>query len=159
MEEVGSAIDTFKIVNIASQVFRRVREDCTRWKLARVIAREEEEVREILEKGMRERSDPKRIRELAAVLVEKEKAEKPSWIKSVNPLRAAVRIAIKLLRPAMKVHKDADDADLVFGIMAQSDEKIRELLDAIESSTAEAVALVSAVRNRIDWIRGADEYD
>jgi hypothetical protein len=159
LEEVGTAMDVLKVVDIGFEAFPGLRENRETWEIARHFLNHEQEVRARIVEALRNREDESTVRSLANAIVSKMNADKPWWGEWVGSLRETCRTAVTTMRRFHKAHPDADDPELLFNIIAMSEERARELLDMVTKSPAQALSYISEIRTRVDWILSAAEQE
>jgi hypothetical protein len=109
--------------------------------------------------ALRHRDDAQKIADLERAMFEAMDNDKPWWVDWANALRETCRSAVKTFRSTRELHPEANDPELLFTIIAMSEERARELLDLVTNSPADALSYISEVRVRIDWVRSAAEQD
>lgn len=129
-EEVASALDALRFVEMVRQVFPAIHAD--RWQIARAILLYESGIREQISEAVRGQGDParpKRAREAVEGMIA---ALRPSWGDRVGAIRLA---CIETLKKTPDIDADQvhPEAEALFELFAVSDQRAPELLQAIDS--------------------------
>lgn len=157
LEEVGTALDLLKVVDIVCEIFPRLASERPKWEIARYIFRHEEEMRATIVLGLRSRGDAAALDRQEPELLSRMDDDKPWWIDWISSLLETCRQAVATVRRFRTVHPSADDPELLLNIIMMSEERARELLDTVTKSPSEAVEYVSDIRLRVDWVLTAEK--
>ena len=132
-EQVASALDAYRFVEVVRQVFPAIHAD--RWQIARAILLYEPGIREQISEAVRAHGDAARIDGARQAVESMITALRPLWIDRVGAMRTACLDALKKAQDldADQVHPEAES---LFELFAVSDERVPELLEAIDSNDA-----------------------
>src|SRR5579859_2197207 len=144
-EDVASALDALRFVEVVRQVFPGLHAD--RWQVARLILLYESGVREQINEAVRAHGDPahaERGREALETMIA---ALRPAWSDRLGAIRSACIETLKGMESidADQVHQEAET---LFELFAMSNDRAPELLEALDSDEpARAVAQITHLRD------------
>jgi hypothetical protein len=129
-EEIASALDALRFVDVVRQVFPAIKAD--RWQIARAILLYEPGIREQISEAVRGHGDAVRADRARDAVESMITALRPLWIDRVGAMRRACLETLKKAgdMDADQVHPEAES---LFELFAVSDERAPELLQAIDS--------------------------
>jgi hypothetical protein len=136
-EQVASALDALRFVEVVRQVFPEIPGD--RWQIARAILLYEPGIREQLSEAVRGHGDADRIRRAREAVESMIAALRPVWIDRLGAIRSACLEELKMIGDldADQLHPEAES---LFELFAVSDERAPELLNAIDAADAAGAA-------------------
>ncbi len=151
-EATASALDALRFAAIVPEVFPGFLHVHERWVIARAILAQEAPLKEAITAAIRARKyveefDPARMAVEAMVI-----SHRPAWIDRAARLRSA---CLDALRRAGEIPTERleEEAETVFGVLAASDERALELLNALEADPAAAGALVLRAYGLVQAVR------
>jgi len=156
LEDVGTALDLLRVVEIAQQVFPQLSKKRSKWILARFICSHEEDMRNRIVEALRFRNEPGRIAAMEGELLERIDRDTPWWSEWAGSLLEVCKSTVSTMRRADHLHPTANDPETLFHIIAMSEERARQLLDTLAHTPADAMAFVADIRMRVDWIQSAE---
>jgi len=156
LDEIGTAIDLLKMVNLLVDVFPATAARHPRWELARFIHEHQPYVREAVEAGLRRRGKPEHG-PLEAKVVAKIEEKKPWWPEWADSIQQACRHYVHTLSKEGEVHPGANDPETLFYVIAMSEERAREVLRRMAGTSQELKEYLSALRLRINLTLLAQE--
>jgi hypothetical protein len=151
LEDVGRALDVLRMAEVARQVFGSIREDLEAWEIGRAVLTDEEGVRRLLTDAVRSRGGANQAvyRNALEELRRRAAAMKPPWDEAAPALAALCDDAV--LTP---IHPEgraqADNAAILFAVVAVSDDRARLLIELLASERGEALDYLGELRRRID---------
>ncbi|HLY11226.1 MAG TPA: hypothetical protein VKW04_18135 [Planctomycetota bacterium] len=136
-EEIASALDALRFVDVVRQVFPAIHAD--RWQIARAILLYEAGIREQLSEAVRGHGDSARIDRAREAIESMITALRPSWIDRLGAIRSACLETIKKAADidADQIHPEAES---LFELFAVSDERAPVLLEAIDGDDSARTA-------------------
>jgi hypothetical protein len=159
LEAVGGAVDALRMANVAMEVFKDLRRQFPPWRVARAVIADEQKVRDAMIQGVRLQGNA-RSADLAPAyqeFMQLLEQTAPDWQESTPAIEALINDA--LLTP-FRGEEDqglADDPEVIFGIVAMSDERARLVLELLATERAEAQEYVTEVRKRLDVLQELQE--
>ena len=138
--DLAPKLDALELSELIRQVFPELRAE--RWLIARALARDARRLREDVAAALRargkadERARARRDVEAAVA------AARPDWIDRAGALRSACLAVLK----AEEVESPHETADLLFAVLAVSDDLARELFADPEKADARLARLLDALR-------------
>ncbi len=156
LDEIGTALDLLRMVDILSEVFPAASSRHPRWELARFIHENESWTREAIEAGLRRRGKPQHAALEEKVLARIEE-RKPWWPEWADSMRQACAHYAKTLARGSGVHPAANDPEVLFQVIAMSEERARAMLKSITGTSDEVMEYLSGIRARIDLVMTAQE--
>ena len=156
LDEIGTALDLLRMVDILVEVFPAAGRGHPRWELARFIHENESWTREAVEAGLRRRGRPEHGPLEAKVLARIEE-RKPWWPEWADSLRQACIHYVRELSRAADVHPAANDPEILFHVIAMSEERARRMLTCITGTSDEVKGFLSGIRARIDLVMTAQK--
>lgn len=154
LDEVGTAIDLLKMVDILVGVFPAVGERHPKWEIARFIHQNASFTREAVEAGLRRRGKPEHAPLQAKVLARLEE-KKPWWPEWVESIREACRHYLKNLSRFGQVHPAANDSEVLFHVIVMNEERAQAVLQRMAGTSQELQDYLAGVRARIDLVMTA----
>jgi hypothetical protein len=152
LEPIGQALDLLKMVDILVSTFPGVGARHPKWELARFIHENSSYVREAVEAGLRRRGKPEHA-PLEAKVVARIESNKPWWPEWAGPLKEACAHYVRLLsKEPAEVHPSANDAEVIFHVVAMSDDRAQEVLRRLAGTAAEVLAYFRDLRARVDLV-------
>jgi len=135
-EEVASALDALRFVDVVRQVFPTVHSD--RWQIARAILLYESGIREQITAAVRAHGDSARVDQARQAVESMIAALRPDWSDRLGTIRSACLDALKRSKTvdADQVHPEAE---ALFELFATSDERAPALLAALDRDDAAGV--------------------
>ncbi len=154
LEQIGTALDLLRMVDILAEVFPALAPRHPRWELARFIHENESWIREAVEAGLRRRGKPEHAPLEAKVLARIEE-RKPWWPEWADSMREACAHHVRTLARPGGAHPAASDADLLFQVIAMSEDRARAFLKCMAGTSADVANYLSEIRSRIDLLMAA----
>lgn len=152
LEPIGQALDLLKMVDILVSTFPAVGLKHPKWELGRFIHDNASYVREAVEAGLRRRGKPEHAPLEAKVLARIEDA-KPWWPEWAGPLKEACAHYVRLLsKEPGDVHPSSNDPEVLFHVVAMSDERAQEVLRRLTGTGDEVKSYFRELRTRVDLV-------
>jgi hypothetical protein len=132
-EDVASALDALRFVEVVRQIFPGIHAD--RWQIARLIRLYESGVREQIAEAIRGHGDAARADRGREALETMIAALRPAWSDRLGAIRSA---CLETLKGLSTVDTDQlhEEAETLFELFAMSNDRAPELLEAIDSDDA-----------------------
>jgi hypothetical protein len=147
-ESLAEALDALRFAVLVRAAFPDLRHE--RWRIARAVLVNEAGVRDALESWLRDRrSDPRPQEELEEMVL----ALHQDWMDRAGALRTA---CLEVLREADPPEPDRlhSEAELLFELVAVSDERAVELLGALDRDRGDAASRIDRIRRAVESVRG-----
>jgi hypothetical protein len=143
-EDVASALDALRFVEVVRQIFPGIKAD--RWQIGRLISLYESGVREQIAEAVRGRSDPARADHGREALETMISALRPAWSDRLGAIRSACLETLKSLQN-VDVDQLHEEAETLFELFAMSNDRAPELLEAIDADdSSRATAQITHLR-------------
>ncbi|HVR86624.1 MAG TPA: hypothetical protein VMU54_20035 [Planctomycetota bacterium] len=143
-EDIASALDALRFVEVVRQIFPGIRAD--RWQIARLILLYESGVREQIAEAVRGRDDAARVDRGREALETMIAALRPAWSDRLGAIRSACLETLKGL-PNVDADQLHEEAEKLFELFAMSNDRAPELLEAIDADDATgATAQITQLR-------------
>jgi len=155
LEEAGSALDALRMAHVAMEVFPDLRRKVPSWRVARAVLHHESSVREALIQGVRLQAGS-RSTDLAPALDELLRlieSSVPEWLESTPAIEALCNEAL------LNAEAPPHDSDVLFSVLAMSDDRVRLLLDLLATDRSGAIEYLSEVRRRIEMLQELHERE
>jgi hypothetical protein len=157
LEPIGTALDLLKMVDILVSTFPAAAVKHPKWELARFIHEQLDYARDTIEAGMRLHGKPG-FPELERSLINRIEDRRPWWPEWAQPMKeACAHYVAKLAKEPGDVHPSADDPEILFHVVAMSDERAREALHALAGTADQVLAYFRGLRARVDLVLTAQE--
>jgi hypothetical protein len=157
LEPIGLALDLLKMVDILVSTFPGVAARHPKWELARFIHENLPYVRESIEEGLRRRGKPEHPA-LEKKVLERIEDRKPWWPEWADPLKEASAHYVELLaKEPGEVNPAANDPEVVFHVVAMSDERAQDALRQLAGTRDDVLAYFRRLRARIDLVLTAQD--
>ena len=156
LDEIGAALDLLKMVEILSEVFPAVGEKHPKWEIARFIHENQSYAREAMEAGIRRRGKPEH-ESLQAKILQRMAERKPWWPEWAESIRQACAHYVKGVSKADDVHPAANDPEILFYVLAMSEERARGVLNRMAGTSSELQDYLLHFRTRIDLVMTAQQ--
>jgi hypothetical protein len=155
LEPIGVALDLLKLVDILVSTFPGAAIKHPKWELARFIHEQLDWVRGTIEEGMRLHGKPGHA-DLERSLITRIEDRRPWWPEWAQPMKeACAHYVAKLAKEPGEVHPQANDPEVLFHIVAMSDERAREALHALAGTADQVLAYFRGLRARVDLVSTA----
>lgn len=151
LEQVGTALDLLKMVDILAEVFPAAAGRHPRWELARFIHENPSFSREVIEAGIRRRGKPEHG-PLEAKVLGRIEEKKPWWPEWVDSIRQACSHYLKNLSRFGEVHPGANDPETLFHVIVMSEERARAMLQRMAGTSHELQEYLAEVRKRVNLV-------
>ncbi len=152
LEELAADFDALRFADLVRHVFPGFRTE--RWRIARVLSREEASVREAVAEGLRSRKDPIRTRKCQGILRALVARHTPEWIDRAGTIWAACHDGLRTCPQPPDPDQFHPEVERLFELTAVSDARAAELLAAVGQDSSESCrwvhqleALALAVRS------------
>ena len=146
-EEIAASLDALRLAPVVKRVFSGLRHD--RWQVARALIAREEEIREHLETAVRAHGLGDRYRRSSEAVEAIVNAQRPAWADRASQMRAACRDAVREIY-GLAGTELATESDVIFQLIAASEERARAFLWSAGSDPEEARRIVTEVREVVD---------
>ncbi len=149
-EAVARALDALRFAGMARQVLPGLRHE--RWQVARAILVNEGGVRACVEDAIRARGDAMTLATCESAVTEMVLSLHQAWMDRAGTLRTACLGALKGV-PLPDPDRLHEEADLLFELVATSDRRATDLLQAIDLGPEEAAHAVERLYAISDALR------
>jgi hypothetical protein len=136
-EDIASALDALRFVQVVRQVFPGIHAD--RWQIARLILLYESGVREQIAEAVRTHGDAASVDRGREALETMIAALRPAWSDRLGAIRGA---CIETLKGMGNIDTDQlhEEAETLFELFAMSNDRAPELLEALDTDDPARVA-------------------
>lgn len=128
-DSVGASLDALRLSDVAFRVFPELRRGCEAWRAARALRVDESRYEEIVSQGIRRRGGDG-YRQAQQQLERLITTEKIPWADRAGEMREACRRFL-LDTPGLS-DTPVSDGEFLFSLFAVDDDRVKELLAAIE---------------------------
>jgi hypothetical protein len=156
LDEIGTALDLLKMVDILAEVFPAAGRKHPRWELARFIHENESWTREAVEAGLRRRGKPGHA-PLEAKVLGRIEERKPWWPEWADAMKEACAHYVQELARGSDAHPGANDPEVLFHVIAMSEERARAMLQRMTGTSDDLAKYLSGIRERIDLVMTAQK--
>jgi hypothetical protein len=154
-EAAGGALDALRLTDVVRRVFPQIRHE--RWIIARALLTDECAIQAQLSAAIKSHGQPDVVRCALASVDSILASCHPAWGDRAGTIRAA---CVDVLKGARLTDPDSlhEEADLLFELLALSDERAEGLLEALDRSPEDAVGQVSRLYEALDAVRALAVY-
>lgn len=149
-EAAATGLDALRLTDVVRQVFPDLRHE--RWVVARALLSHETEIRAQLAAAIKARGQADVVRCARASVESILAGSHPAWSDRAGTLRAA---CVDVLKGAQLADPDSlhEEADLLYELVAISDDRAAALLVALDQDAGDAVRQISRLYESLDAVR------
>lgn len=155
LADVGTAMDTLRVVEIVKEVFPNIALRHEEWELGRAILADEALVRESLVAAVRLRGHEEQIEEIEMSIESRLEAHRPEWHASAPRLLEICTREIEKGTIGDGTKSPADNPRTLYNVVALSDTHSQTILD-LGSSGSDASDYLLEIRKRIHMLHEVD---
>jgi hypothetical protein len=152
-DQVAGALDALRFTELVRQIFPSLRYE--RWQIARALLVNEPGMKSYITRAIKNREDPNEVQACQGAVEEMVLALHQDWMDRAGALRGACLEALKGA-PGLDPERVYPEGDVLFSIVATSDERALSMLTALDARPEEAIAQAARLYEMISTLRSLE---
>jgi hypothetical protein len=152
-DQVAGALDALRFTELVRQVFPSLRYE--RWQVARALLVNEAGMKSYITRAIKNRENPAEVQTCQGAVEEMVLALHQEWMDRAGALRGACLEALKQA-PGSEPESVYAEGDVLFSVVATSDDRARSMLSALDAHPEEAIAQAARLYEMISTLRSLD---